>query len=209
MCLKGFCLAGACVSTTETSDTGLDLRMVRIVGFPRFPRLALRTSVALSSCRLGRGWSSSDSISRYAPRISDSAGPDPQLEGIARLDAKDAFVKRGSASSSGIGETDDRRARGGRRVFGGATRPAVRCFGSLWEEGSAGGKGIGKGGTSGIEDVDEAVDCLNRSSVAIEIRGATSIVLVGLTGASFLIGRRSCSGGGRCNCEKDRGGLGV
>lgn len=116
---------GAGMSTTET---GLDLRIVRIVGFPRFPILAFRTSLVSSSWKPGERWPSSESMS-YAPRISDSAGPDPQL-GMARLDATEHFVNRGWASSSGMGETDDRRARGGRREFSGATRPAVRCLGS-------------------------------------------------------------------------------
>jgi hypothetical protein len=118
---------GAGISATET---GLDLVMVRIVGFPRFPILAFRTSLVSSSWRPGDRWPSSDSMSRYAPRISDSAGPDPQLEGTARLDATEHLVNRELANSSGMGETDDRRAWGGFRALSGATRPAVRWLGS-------------------------------------------------------------------------------
>lgn len=114
---------------TETSEVGLDFIIVRIVGLPLFPRLALLTRLA-SSCWSFWGYPSSlESSSRYAPRMSESAGPEPQLDGIARLDAMEARVCRGSDESSGIGETEDLRARI-LRALGGATRPAVRRRGS-------------------------------------------------------------------------------
>lgn len=91
-------------------------------------------------------------------------------------------------------------------MFDGATRPAVRCLGAYRVEGSFCGIGGGNGGTSGTEAIVDAVDCLNRSSVEIEIREVMSIVLVGLTGTSDFAGRRNCNGGGGCNDEKDRGG---
>lgn len=118
---------------------------------------------------------------------------------MARLEARDPRVLRGSenSSDSGIGETDDLRAREPRES--GAVRPAVRGRGFT---GGTGGSGEGAGAMTGIEPVDEAVDCLKRSSVVIDIRGVKSTVLVGLTQeSSFALGRGRGIG-------SDCGGLG-
>lgn len=63
----------------------------------------------------------------------------------------------------------------------------------------------------GIELIDEVVDCLNKSSVVIDIRGvrSKSKVLVGLTQESSFDPRRGrgvSSACGGLGCENERAG---
>lgn len=103
-----------------------------------------------------------------------------------------------------MGETEDLRARETREF--GAVRPAVRDRGST---GGTGGSGVRTGGMMGTETVDEAVDCLNRSSVVNDIREFISTVLVGLTQESSFAPGRGRGGGSDCGglgWEKERAG---
>ncbi|EAU30899.1 predicted protein [Aspergillus terreus NIH2624] len=67
-------------SRDGAGDSVVDRWIVRSEGFPRFPKLACRTRPVLASWR-SFGSESSESTSRYVPRISDSAGPRPPAGG--------------------------------------------------------------------------------------------------------------------------------
>lgn len=63
----------------------------------------------------------------------------------------------------------------------------MRCRGST---GGGGGPVDGTGGTPGAEDVVETFECRKSSSVAIDMRGVMSTVLVGLGQDPSFVGGR-------------------